>query len=279
MRSLKGIVGSFALLLRFAIGSSRQNARGYWGIGLNVLEFVSIRITKVYCGWTMRRLLIFVWTVLAVSLLSSCSTNSVSGDVGGNLPIPDSTTSITQGDLRIGPMDMLDIDVFGVDDLGGTYQVDFQGLLKMPLIGQFNVMGMSANELSQNLEQRYGETYLQDPDVSVTIADSVGRRITVDGSISSPGLYPITGEISLLQAVALAGGPTESANPRKVVVFRNVNGERHAAAFDLVAIRNGSNDDPDIFGNDIIIVDGSEARRSYGEVLRSLPLIALFMAF
>ena len=129
------------------------------------------------------------------------------------------------------------------------------------------------------MEERYEQNFLQDPDVSVTIEQSVGRRITVDGSINSPGLYPITGNLTLLQAVAQAGGPADGANPRNVVVFRQINGQRHAAAFDLLAIRNGKAEDPEVFGNDIIVVDGSEARQTYGEVLRSLPLIALFMAF
>ncbi|MEM9571905.1 MAG: polysaccharide biosynthesis/export family protein [Pseudomonadota bacterium] len=195
------------------------------------------------------------------------------------LPIPDATTSITPADLRIGPMDSLDISVFGVSDLDGTYQVDFEGLLKMPLIGEVPAVGKTAGELSVILEQKYEESFLQDPDVNVIIVDSVGRRITVDGSINNPGLYPVTGSMTLLQSVALAGGPSTGANPKKVVVFRQINGERHAAAFDLVAIRSGEAEDPTIFGNDIIVVDGSEARATYGEVLRSLPLIALFMAF
>lgn len=221
--------------------------------------------------------------LVSLAVLTACtsggSSTATAGDASTRLPIPDVTSSITPADLRIGPMDSLEISVFSVADLDGTYQVDFEGLLKMPLIGEISAAGKTAGELSIELEQKYEENFLQDPDVNVVILESVGRRITVDGSIKSPGLYPVSGNMSLLQSVALAGGPAQGANPRKVVVFRQINGERHAAAFDLVAIRNGTAEDPMIFGNDIIVVDGSEARATYGEVLRSLPLIALFMAF
>lgn len=213
-----------------------------------------------------------------LTLVVACA--STNGSVAGeSLPIPDATTSINPGDLRIGPMDTLQIDVFGVSDLAGTYQVDFDGRLKMPLIEAVHVVGLTAGELAFELEKRYAADFLQDPNVNVTISESIGRRITVDGSVTNPGLYPVTGQLTLLQAVALAGGPTVGANPRRVVVFRQIDSQRHGAAFDLVKIREGTAEDPDIYGNDIVVVDGSEARRTYGEVLRSLPLVALFLAF
>lgn len=223
---------------------------------------------------------IFVTTLMALGLLFAVACqNGPVADPNQSLPIPDATISVSPGDLRVAPMDTLQIQVFGVSDLDGAYQVDFEGRLKLPLIGEVPVVGKTAGEIAFLLEERYEQNFLQDPDVSVTIEQSVGRRITVDGSINSPGLYPITGNLTLLQAVAQAGGPADGANPRNVVVFRQINGQRHAAAFDLLAIRNGKAEDPEVFGNDIIVVDGSEARQTYGEVLRSLPLIALFMAF
>ena len=215
--------------------------------------------------------------LLMLGALGGCQ--SPSAEYGVDLPIPDATVSISPADLRIGPMDALQVEVFGVPDLDGTYQVDFQGQVKLPLIGAVPAVGKTAGELAYELQTRYGETYLQDPDVNVTIAESIGRRVTIDGSVRSPGLYPITGDVSLLQAVTLAGGPSDSANPRKVVIFREINGERHAAAFNLLSIRNGNTDDPQVYGNDVIVVDGSEARQSYGELLRSLPVIAFFLAF
>ncbi|MEM6898901.1 MAG: polysaccharide biosynthesis/export family protein [Pseudomonadota bacterium] len=222
----------------------------------------------------------FVW-IAVISLANCASGGGTIGDfesVGDQMPIPDSTTSVAPGDLRVGALDLVEVEVFGVESLNGTYQVSFDGSIKLPLIGEINVVGMTPQELSYELEKLYGTRYLEDPDVSVSISESQGRRITLDGAIRSPGLYPITGNISLVQAVALGGGLSGSANPRKVVVFRQINGERHAAAFDLVSIRNGDSDDPDVYGNDVIVVDGSNIGESYDRIIRSIPLVALFLA-
>ncbi len=226
----------------------------------------------------MRRRLQYFVLLAGLLWLGACATSETAAP-NQSLTIPDSTTSITAGDLRIGPMDMLEVTVFGVSELNGTYQVDFTGQMKLPLIGEVRAVGYNSSELAEELERLYGETYLQNPDVTVRIAESIGRRVTVEGSVKNPGLFPVQGQLSLLQAVALAGGPTDGANPRKVVVFRQIENERRAAAFDLVAIRNGNADDPLIYGNDIVVMDGSEARRTYGEILRSIPLVALFLAF
>jgi polysaccharide export outer membrane protein len=225
----------------------------------------------------MRNFLFLLVITAVMVVLAACQ--SPRGDYGEELPIPDSTISISPADLRIGPMDRIQVEVFGVPDLDGVYQVDFTGDIKMPLIGTVPTVGKTAGELAFELQERYAESYLQDPDVNVTIVESVGRRVTVDGSVARPGLYDVQGNLTLLQAVTLAGGPSDGANPRKVVIFRQISGERHAAAFNLLDIRNGLKEDPRVYGNDVIVMDGSEARESYGELLRSLPVLAFFLAF
>lgn len=202
---------------------------------------------------------------------------------GANLPLselsePDSTTIMQSGDMRIGPLDMVQISVFGVEALDGDYQVDHFGQIKLPLIGEIDAKGYTAIELAAILEHELGETYLQDPDVNVAL-QSLGQQVTLEGSVEKPGIYPLQGQISLLQAVALGGGPSDDANPRRVIVFRQIEGQRRAAGFDLTAIRKGEADDPVIFGNDVVVVDGSQARKSYGEFLKSVPLMALFLIY
>jgi len=212
-------------------------------------------------------------------LLTACQTPGASGGVAERAPlaVPDSTTDTAKGIDRISPMDLLDISVFGAPDLDNTYQVDFEGRLKMPLVGTVSAFGYTAAELSRLLESRLGEKYLQNPEVFVRIMETRERLITVDGAVEKPGMYPIEEQITLLQAVALSGGPDDSANPKRVVIFRQIDGERHAGAFNLIDIRKGEAEDPLIYTNDIIVVDGSEARRAYGDILRTVPLIGLFI--
>lgn len=221
--------------------------------------------------------------LLALALLTVASCSSVGG---GNsnvssepLALPDSTTVTQSGDLRIGPLDLINVRVFGVDELGGDYQVDHQGEVKLPLVGTLNAKGYTSLEFAEVLEQELGATYLQNPDVTVTIEESLGRQVTIEGSVRDPGVYDVDGTITLLQAVALGGGTSDDANPSRVIVFRQVEGERMAAGFNLTDIRRGDAEDPAIYGNDIVVVDGSQARQTYGDLLRSVPLLALFVLY
>lgn len=228
------------------------------------------------------RFILFVLPLILILPATGCSSSGSYGSAVSTmaeLSEPDSTLPIQSGDERISPLDLLEISVFGAPDLNNSYQVDIEGKLRLPLVGTVKAGGFTATELAADLEQRLGERYLQDPDVSVRISEARKRFITLDGSVNKPGMYPVEGQLTLLQAIALSGGPSEDANRRRVVVFRQIEGKRHAAAFDLREIRNGDAEDPLVYANDIVVVDGSEARRTYGEFLRSVPLLALFVLY
>jgi polysaccharide biosynthesis/export protein len=83
----------------------------------------------------------------------------------------------------------------------------------------------------------------------------------------------------LMRAVALAQGTSEDANPSRVYVFRTISGQRMAAAFDLRAIRRAEAEDPPIYGNDIVVVDGNRARSLFRDVIQTLPVLSLFRPF
>jgi len=230
----------------------------------------------------MTRISGFLGLLVLAFALAGCQSGDVSRSAvqtATTLSVPDTTLPIQSADVRIGPMDLLDISVFGAPDLDNSYQVDFEGKLKLPLIGTIPAAGFTASQLATNLERRLGETYLQDPDVTVRVSEASKRFMTVDGSVQKPGMYPVEGQLTLLQAIALSGGPSDNANTRRVVVFRQIEGKRHAAGFDLKEIRQGNAEDPIVYANDIIVVDGSEARRTYGDFLRSVPLLALFFIY
>jgi len=126
---------------------------------------------------------------------------------------------------------------------------------------------------------RLGETTLQNPDVNVRIKEAYARELTVEGAVRKPGLFPVKGELTLIQAVAMAEGPNDTANTNRVVVFRTIEGKRMAASFDLTKIRKGEASDPQVYGNDVIVVDGSEMKENYREFLRSVPLLTIFALY
>jgi polysaccharide export outer membrane protein len=179
----------------------------------------------------------------------------------------------------IGALDTLNINVFQVQSLSGDFKVDQAGKIDYPLLGIIQAQGRTTDELGQQLASSLGRKYLQAPNVQVAIKDRAEQKITVDGSVGQPGMFTIKGPTTLLQAVAMARGTTEDANPSRVIVFRTIQGERVAGAFDLKAIRRAEAKDPAIYGNDIVIVDGSRARQMYRDLLSTLPILGILRPF
>ena len=179
----------------------------------------------------------------------------------------------------IGALDTLNIAVFGVASLTGEFKVDAGGKIDYPLLGSVQAQGRTTQELSQQLAGSLSQKYLQSPNVQVAVKERAEQKVTVDGSVRQPGVFIVKGPTTLLQAVAMAKGTSEDANPSRIVVFRTIRGEKMAGAFDLQDIRRAKSEDPVIYGNDIVIVDGSKARQMYRDLLSTLPLVGMLRPF
>lgn len=182
-------------------------------------------------------------------------------------------------EYRVGAQDLLEISVFQVGDLNRTVRVNSNGQISLPLIGVVQAGGNTVEELEKLIAVRLSESYLQEPQVSVFVKEFTSQRVTLEGQIEKPGIYPITGKTSLLQAIAMGGGVTDLANLQGVVVFRTVDGERMAAVFDLKQIRSGDAMDPQIYGDDIVVVDQSGAKTGLRRVLETIPVFNLFRVY
>ena len=180
---------------------------------------------------------------------------------------------------RIAPLDVLSVRVFKMADLSGDYEVDLTGKISMPLVGEVSAIDLTTAELDQRLTTKLGEKYLENPDISVGIKSSTRRSVTVDGSVGKSGTFAINGPTSLIQAIAAAGGVSENGNPRRVAIFRQIGGQRQAAAFDLTSIRRGEAPDPPVYPGDIIVVDGSATKEAQRQILNSLPILSIFRPF
>lgn len=216
---------------------------------------------------------------LSFLLVVACQTRGTEG-LPTALPTINPVQTVGAPGERLAPLDIISVSVFGAPDLNGDYQVDFEGKLKLPLIGEVQAAGRTPLGLAGLLEQKYEESYLQNAEVTVLMKTAREQFITVDGAVQKPGQYPLTGKTTLMQAVALSGGVSEdTANMKRVVVFREVEGVRHVAGFNLADIRDGTFPDPEIVQNDIVIVDGSNLRRDYRDIVRAIPVLTIFRPF
>lgn len=180
----------------------------------------------------------------------------------GPMPPPDSLNQAqSAGDYRIGPQDMLEINVSQVEELSKPVQVDTGGNILLPLVGQMKAAGRTPAELSDDIAAALKKKYMKDPQVVVSVKDAQGQKITVDGAVAQPGVYALNGPTTLMQAVSLAkGADPHFANVHKVTIFRTINGERRSALYDLAQIRSGHAADPLVYGSDIVVVDTSGSK-------------------
>lgn len=177
---------------------------------------------------------------------------------------------------RIGPQDVLDISVYQAPDLAKTVQVAETGTINLPLVGDIRAGGVTARELERALKAQLSKKYFQDPQVTVFVKEYNSQRVTLEGAISRPGVYPYRGPTTLLQLVATAGGLNDIADSSEVMVFRTSKGAHQAAKFDIGEIKAGRAEDPPIIQGDVVIVNTSTGKKLYNDILKTLPLVGMF---
>lgn len=238
----------------------------------------------------MRNWTRFLWIALLAMLLAGCAgsggTRRSSGDalVGADLPPPDTTSASGAyegaSDYRIGAQDLLQISVFGVQDLDKEVRVNSNGQISLPLIGGVMAGGKTIPELETELGKKYADGFLQNPQVSVFVKEYTSQRITLEGAVKKPGIYPITGKTSLLQAIALAEGVDDKvADLGGIVLMRQVGGKRKAAVYDLRLVRKGMVEDPQVYGDDIVVVEQSGSKSALRRFIETMPAIGVFRWF
>lgn len=156
-----------------------------------------------------------------------------------------STAGLAANDAayRLGSGDKVRVTVYNEKDLSGEYDVNDQGLVALPLIGQVKVGGSSIAEAQQMITDRYGKDYLVNPRVTVEVLNY--RPFFILGEVKSPGSYPYVNGMTVLNAIALAGGYTPRANKGRVTI-------KHAA--DQRSAEETAQEDAPVLPGDVIRV-------------------------
>ncbi len=123
----------------------------------------------------------------------------------------------------VGPQDELQITVFGEDDLTGTYTVDSDGSITFPLLGRVSVDGLTLREIQDEITRQLGDGFLVSPQVGSEIAEYRRQSVYVLGEVGTPGIYRLSGVLSLIEVLVEAGGVTAQAG-NEVQIIRSASG-------------------------------------------------------
>ena len=165
--------------------------------------------------------------------------------------------SVPSQNYYIGIGDLLQIEVYGEPDLTKEVRVLTDGSISFPLLGSSKAAGLTVSELENDIRTRLGEKYLVNPQVTVFVKEF--SRVFVFGEVKNPGSFPLSGKMTVFEAITLAGGFTEVANPSKVKVVRQENGGEKALVVDIEKLikKGDTSEDQELEANDRVIVSRS----------------------
>lgn len=133
-------------------------------------------------------------------------------------PLAQAAPFAPKEDYKIGPEDVLDIHVWGHDDLSKQVPVSQSGDFSFPLIGQVRASGRTVAEVQKEMTRRLADGYLVNPQVTVTVKEYKSQKVFVVGEVRNPGTFPLTGPSLVMEVLAKAGGPTEKAGTEVLVI-------------------------------------------------------------
>ena len=233
----------------------------------------------------MTYLRLFFLPVLLVFLLVACSSSpdsSVDNNSAGNnkagqikfSSLSELNYTAAPNVYHISPHDLLDISVFQAEELSKEVRVNPNGYISLPLIGKIKAAGSTQEQLQSRITSALKKSYLQNPQVTIFIKEYTNQRVTVSGDVKKPGIFPIRGQMSVLQAIAQAEGLDELAKPTEVILFRKDNANRTKAyLLNLKEINKGLNRDPYLKNEDKVIVQRSGGRQWLKDIRVNIPFI------
>jgi len=166
-----------------------------------------------------------------------------------------------KSEYKLQPTDVINITVHGQPDLTTKTRLTADGYITFPLLGKVTVSGLTVPELEQKLKELLEKDYLVSAQVLVFIEEYNARQVSVIGEVKTPGKYALPGEkeMTLMQAIAMAGGFTKFADLTKTKVMRFENGEKKTIVINVKSITEKGDKDKDIIlqAEDIIVVPES----------------------
>jgi len=181
-------------------------------------------------------------TNLILSSVLVCSAGVATlGAQAGSQPIPVATQGATAevpADYVIGPEDVLGIVFWREAELSGDVTVRPDGRITLPVIGEIIASGVQPGALQKQIVALAGK-YVNDPNVQVIIRAIHSRKFFVTGRVTDPGTFDLKGPMTVIQALAMAGGLTEYADAKNITILRKGDAQTPVLRFNYRDVSKG----------------------------------------
>jgi polysaccharide export outer membrane protein len=158
-------------------------------------------------------------------------------------------------DDRLGVDDSFAVRVYGEPDLSGNYRVATDGTIDFPLAGRIPVNGLRVGEIQQEIVKRLKNGYLLNPQVTVMVTEWNSRKVSVLGQVMRPGTVPYFPNMTIVDAIASAGGFTGVAAKNSVNLRRELTGKVETRTFPVSDITEGRSPNVVVLPGDVLVVE------------------------
>ena len=203
----------------------------------------------------MKRLsvLLFGWALLVTPAWAQTADKNASGSSGK--AVETAAAVAPDADYRIGPQDVVRIDVWKEPDISRTIPVRPDGKISVPLLNDVQASGLTAMQLAGSLREGLSK-YLTNPQVTVTVTEINSRRVYLTGEVNRPGAIPLLPNMTVLQALSSGGGFTQFAKLKNIYVMRTENGKQVKYPFNYKEVVKGNHPEQNILlqPGDVIVI-------------------------
>lgn len=222
------------------------------------------------------------WVAFSALLLGACASTPppVIGEAASqpNPELGQSSYSVARSTIYLlRPSDEISVNVFREPEFSmDSVQIGVEGNVSLPMIGSVRAAGSTVEELEVVLTRSLEGAGLKDPRVSVNIAKYASHLVTVEGAVAQPGVYPFQPGARLSAAIAMARGPSRTANTQQVAVFREVDARVMVAKFDYQQMTQGTMLDPILEPGDRVVIGTDGLSVFWQDFIRALPAFGIF---
>ena len=196
-------------------------------------------------------LFLAIW--LCLSGVQEQDTKKPANETTSSKTAPATATNLGEAEYRIGPQDMLQIDVWKEPEITRTIPVRPDGKISLPLLNDVQAAGLTSLELAATIREDL-KKYLNNPQVTVTVMAINSRRVYVTGEAGRPGALPLLPNMTVLQALSSSGGFSQFAKTKNIYILRQEGGKQVKIPFNYKGVLAGKKPDILLQPGDVIVV-------------------------